>query len=318
MTIDPSNPEVIYVGGENWDGQNYVTIIAKSIDQGTSWQTFTASTQDIMIYALAVDPTNSDIVYAGGYLYDLSSYTLVHKILKSIDGGVNWTEKISGLSSSGIVYSLVIDPDSPNTIYAGTTTAVYKSVNGADDWINMGCSGVTSLVIDPYSTNVIYAGTYNGIFRSLDGGGNWSELNDGLTVTYVTALALDPIKTNKIYAATYGSGVFTQETSVGIAEQDKLTPLLKSFILYQNYPNPFNAGTEIKYTIPQTGEALLNIYNMKGEFVRTLFRGIRQPGFYKAEWDGQDDAQNVLATGVYLCRLTINGITRTKKMLLIK
>ena len=136
-----------------YQGQQYVTKIAKSLDQCASWQVYTASNQDVTLNTLAVDPTNPDIIYAGGYFYD-SNYKQI--IFKSTDGGINWTEKTKGLDI-GLIYALAIDPATPNTIYAGASDAVYKSVDGAESWINSGCSGVTSLLIDSNSSNKLYA-----------------------------------------------------------------------------------------------------------------------------------------------------------------
>ena len=268
--------------------------------------------------SLAVDPINSDIVYAGGYWYDQANYTLKPKILKSTNGGINWSEKISGITGDGIINILVIDPTAPNIIYAGATDAVYKSTDKAEIWMNIGCDNVYSLVINPNSTDMICAGTRNGVYMSVDAGVNWSEMNEGLTVAYVTALALDPVQPDKIYAATYGGGVFTQEIAVEVEEKDNFMRLPKKFTLYQNYPNPFNATTQIKYSIPQTSDVRINIYNINGSLVRTLYNGVQQPGFHIVEWEGCDEAQKILSTGVYFCQLTVRGITLTNKMLLMK
>ncbi len=296
----------------------YTTRIAKSTNQGASWQIISPGTQQITFNSLAVDPTNSNVVYAGGYWYNDIANNYSYELLKSGDGGMNWTEKVEGMIGNGRINILVIDPVAPYIIYAGANNALYKSLNGADSWTNMGRIGVTSLLVDPVSTNVIYAGAYDGVSRSLNGGSNWSQMNEGLTVTNTTALALDPVQTNRIYAATYGGGIFTYVTSEAVKEKKDSGPLPKTFTLYQNYPNPFNASTQIRYAIPEASDIQLNIYNIKGELIRALDYGLKNPGFYVAEWNGRDNDQSILGTGVYFCHFVVNGITMTQKMLLMK
>ncbi|HUI29861.1 MAG TPA: fibronectin type III domain-containing protein [Candidatus Acidoferrales bacterium] len=95
----------------------------------------------------------------------------------------------------------------------------------------------------------------------------------------------------------------------------------RSYQLYQNYPNPFNPSTIIRYEIPGKAEVTLGVYNVLGQLVRTLVNQVQQSGYYEVEFDGTH-----LASGVYFCRLTVNGIEslnagtydQIKKMTLIK
>ena len=64
------------------------------------------------------------------------------------------------------------------------------------------------LAIDPQTPATLYAGTSSGVFRSTDGGAGWSPVNAGLTVPSVSALAVDPVNTKKVYAGTFGAGLF--------------------------------------------------------------------------------------------------------------
>jgi photosystem II stability/assembly factor-like uncharacterized protein len=86
-----------------------------------------------------------------------------------------------------------------------------------------------------------------------------------------------------------------------------------TYALEQNYPNPFNPTTTIKYSIPQTSEVSLKVYNLLGQEVATLVRDSQGPGNYTLRYDCQR-----LSAGVYLYRLTAGTFNQTKKMILMK
>ncbi len=85
-----------------------------------------------------------------------------------------------------------------------------------------------------------------------------------------------------------------------------------------NYPNPFGSSTSISYSVPKDGSASLNIYNLKGQLIRTMLNGSVKAGSYKIDWNGTDSQGNPVANGVYLYRLESNGKSITNKMLLAK
>jgi len=85
------------------------------------------------------------------------------------------------------------------------------------------------------------------------------------------------------------------------------------FTLHQNYPNPFNPTTQIKYSVPQTAHVSLKVYDNLGQEIATLFDGIQPIGNYVATFDGTK-----LAGGVYFYTLKSQGVTITKKLVLIK
>jgi hypothetical protein len=68
-------------------------------------------------------------------------------------------------------------------------------------------------------------------------------------------------------------------------------------------PNPFNPRTEVSFSIPREGLADLAIYNVRGERIRTLLRGLTPAGDQSLTWNGQDDGGHVVASGVYFVRL---------------
>jgi hypothetical protein len=142
-------------------------------------------------------------------------------IFKSTDGGASWrnlsvpTDSIGDCDECLPVGVLAVDPQRPDTLYAGGSVGVLKSTDGGTSWnaANSGLPwpsdfyGVRSLVIDPQNSTTLYAAMAGKAFRSTDGAATWSEVTSGLTTLSVTALAIDP-SNSTVYAATYGGGMF--------------------------------------------------------------------------------------------------------------
>ena len=90
------------------------------------------------------------------------------------------------------------------------------------------------------------------------------------------------------------------------------------FELEQNYPNPFNPETKIEYQLPRDTQVKINIYNIRGEKVKTLVNDKENAGHHSVIWNGTDDRNRELSSGIYLYRIKIDGYCATKKMLLVK
>jgi hypothetical protein len=97
------------------------------------------------------------------------------------------------------------------------------------------------------------------------------------------------------------------------------TPTLPyDYILYQNYPNPFNPNTSVKFQVPKTSDVIINIYDMLGQKVRTLFANQVMRGTYTVNWDGLNDAGVKMSTGTYIYRMVAGEFVQSKKMVLLK
>jgi hypothetical protein len=111
---------------------------------------------------------------------------------------------------------------------------------------------------------------------------------------------------------TIGVGVIAgvKELETGVIPQD--------YALEQNYPNPFNAGTVIRFQQPTDGNVKIDVYNILGRKVRTLVDEFRVAGNHQTDWNGRSDDGVEVATGVYFYRITAEGFTSTRKMVLLK
>lgn len=96
------------------------------------------------------------------------------------------------------------------------------------------------------------------------------------------------------------------------------TETISEFRLYQNYPNPFNSETRIVYELPISGWVTLVIYNLNGQPLRKLVNHYQFAGTFESYWDGRDDLQRSLPSGIYFYQVSVAGYNIVKKMLLAK
>jgi hypothetical protein len=118
------------------------------------------------------------------------------------------------------------------------------------------------------------------------------------------------------------TGVNNAVSMVGAKQIDIRNMIPRDWMLYQNYPNPFNPSTTIEFDVPEiTGKiprVAVQIFNVLGQKVRTIERGIHDVGRYSVRWDGISENGVRVASGVYFYRLLAGDYTSTKKMVMIK
>ena len=145
----------------------------------------------------------------------------------------------------------------------------------------------------------------NQVARLGNDGANWySGLIDNVQV-YRTALSDDEI----FYLYT---GI---RRTTGM-EQRVMQPEFSS--LAQNYPNPFNPATMLTYNIASKGLVKLTVYDLLGRKVATLVNQVQDAGHYQISWNARDESGAPVSSGVYLYKLTTEGFTATRKMLLVR
>jgi hypothetical protein len=88
--------------------------------------------------------------------------------------------------------------------------------------------------------------------------------------------------------------------------------------LYGNYPNPTNDITRILYALAETGHVRLEIFNIRGQPVKTLVDEIVSPGYYESCWDGKDERNNDAGSGSFFYRLSIGKYAQTRRMIRLR
>ncbi|MCP4216928.1 MAG: hypothetical protein GY765_19920 [bacterium] len=195
FAIDPTVPTVIYAA---------TTVVFKSNNRGTTWDTISGTLSNIPMTSFAVAPSNSNVIYTanGGEFF------------RTTDGGANWASPILPDAYDSIT-RIAVDPNSPNIVWVtmGNYRAgrkVFRSANGGDSWQNLSGSlvniPVNCLAIDPLSGG-IYLGTDLGVFYAGAADGNWVAYDNGLPNVIVNDIELH-LNSGKIRIATYGRGLW--------------------------------------------------------------------------------------------------------------
>ena len=91
-----------------------------------------------------------------------------------------------------------------------------------------------------------------------------------------------------------------------------------TYELHQNYPNPFNPTTTIEYGVPEQSYVTLTVYNILGQPIVTLVDGEKAAGTYSTVWDGKDDNNVLVASGIYFYTIQSDSYRLSRKMVLMK
>ncbi len=239
VSIDPSNPNIVWVGtGEN-DNQNNVIYgdgIYKSEDGGKSWKNMGLSSS-AHIGGIIVDPGNSNIVYAAAY-GSLRNKGGDRGVFKTTDGGKTW-KNVLHISDYTGVYEIHMDPRYSNILYAvahqrmrklytgvygGPESGIYRSLDSGKSWQKMTSGlpteavGRIGLAISPANPDVLYAIVEatkkdKGVYKSVDRGVSWSKQSSYISSYpfYFQKLFCDTKDVNKVYSM----DVFMQVTEDG-------------------------------------------------------------------------------------------------------
>ena len=98
----------------------------------------------------------------------------------------------------------------------------------------------------------------------------------------------------------------------------KALPAPEEYSLSDAYPNPFNPTTTLSFSVPTEGVVSLNIYDMTGRLVSTLVDGNLEQGYHSITWNGMDNNNHAVSSGMYIYSLNGEGVSITKKMVLMK
>jgi photosystem II stability/assembly factor-like uncharacterized protein len=207
LAIDPKDSAILYAGT---DGQG----VYKSTNGGASWGAVnTGIDANEAVYSLAVNPGNTDLVFAGTRKKGTSDGNLY----KTVDKGANWSKVFT--RTGNWFNGLAINPNKPHIILAATeyngpyiSTTYGSSGNWSETSITSGdrTSG-RAVAFDPRSgtDRAYFAAWNNDFYRSTDNGQHWGLEDSGLSDTNVAlnGIAVDPNNSNIVYLAAQKSSV---------------------------------------------------------------------------------------------------------------
>ncbi|GAB5553931.1 MAG: hypothetical protein Sapg2KO_35220 [Saprospiraceae bacterium] len=226
ITLDPNNPNVVWVGtGENNNQRSvaYGDGVYRSNDGGSSWKNMGLKNSE-HIGKIIVDPRNSDVVYVAA-IGPLWSAGGDRGLYKTTDGGKNWEAVLTINEHTGIT-DMIMDPRDPDVIYAaayqrrrhvftyvggGPSSTLYKTTDGGKTWnkanrgLPSGDVGRIGLAISPANPEVLYAVVEakngQGMYRSTDRGASWQKRSSYATSgNYYSEIFAHPKDEDILYA----------------------------------------------------------------------------------------------------------------------
>ena len=223
--------------------------------------------------------------------------------IKSTDGGETWekTLKVNDDNTSrhqfftwmtvdstnGNIYFLFYDRR--NTANNETDVFIARSTDGGESFQNYKISE-SSFIPNP---NIFFGdytniAAYNGIIRPI-----WMRMDNNSLSIWTAEI---------------------RDSELDITNVEKNQFEVKEYNLYQNYPNPFNPSTIVSYSIPNQTYVTINVFDILGNRITTLFEGSREPGIYEVEYN----SENSLSTGIYYYQIITPEFSQTNKMMLLK
>ena len=176
---------------------------------------------------------------------------------------------------------------------------------------------INDIAISPSTVKLNYSingGTFQQVSMTFDGSLRYNYIfsdlgNNQELVFYFTYNDSSGINYREPVSSNYGQIAL----DTGVAENIPF-----DFVLNQNYPNPFNNQTKIEFSTPENKSVELIIYNILGQKVKELFNGISNVGKNVFYWNGTDDYNNSISSGIYFYVLKSNDRFFSKKMVLLK
>ena len=211
IAVHPTNSNIIYIGGAQGG-------VWKTTDGGAFWTPMTDGECSLAMGDLAIDPINPEIVYAGTGEQHFSGDSYYGcGLLRSTDGGASWTHLGASVfqtdSGGARISRVVIDPSTAGatattTVLVASTFGLFRSVDGGTNWTEILSGTVTDLVVDPSDSGIWYAAVWGGgVFKSTDSTATWTQLTDGFPSSQVGRinLAIAPSSPATLYAAIHNS-----------------------------------------------------------------------------------------------------------------
>jgi photosystem II stability/assembly factor-like uncharacterized protein len=242
-------------------------------------------------------------------------------IYKTIDGGNTWQLQMEQgpLGLYDISFT-----DTQNGIAVGQSFGpgvLYQTSDGGETWLeNPGPPFEETIFVDVFQiSNSVFA--IWGMNYDLGDVFYWST-DSGVTWQLRGSYQNVPLHQNRIFFTDTSNGwavgdggiiLHTTNGGVSFVEEEQIGEIPTEFLLSQNYPNPFNPSTKIKYSVPQTSQVQIKVFDVLGNEIETLVNEEKSVGTYELTWNAAS-----FPSGVYFYQLKAGDYISTKKMILLK
>jgi hypothetical protein len=174
--------------------------------------------------------------------------------------------------------------------------------------------------LERFKVGVSTTGTAPANFTIISGANYISAPIDWTEYTYNLAYGNTPIRIG-IQCISNDAFIFFVDdvliTGGGTANEDITVPVVATE-LKTNYPNPFNPETTIAFNMKETSEVSIEIYNVKGQLVKTLLNDVKDAGSHSVIWNGKDNNGRAVSSGIYYYKMNTGKYSSTKKMIMMK
>jgi photosystem II stability/assembly factor-like uncharacterized protein len=326
----PGRPNLFYVGVNNGG-------VWKTTDAGRTWNPIFDDQPTGSIGALAVAPSNPDILYVGsGEGLQRPDLSTGDGVYKSTDGGKTW--KNVGLRDGQQISAILVDPRDPDRVFVAVLghpygpnkeRGVYRTTNGGKSWEQVLSrdenTGAVALAFDPSDAQVLYGvlwdsrhgpwengswqGPGSGLYKSTDGGSKWKQLTRGLPTAEQKlgriGIAVAPSDPKRLYALVDApkEGGLYRSSDAG-----------DSWELINNEQRIWERGTDFaEVKVDPKNPELIYIANTSayrstdGGRTFTCFKGAPGGDDYHTFWINPDDSQIILLAGDQGATITVNG-----------
>jgi hypothetical protein len=314
-TITVSNATVASLAdcGGVIDGANTISLINTSLTGSLegikTWKTAPMSgTANVSINGGSLTALSGDAFYVTGETGNGATAAL------HVSGGATITASSANLvhvlSSSTATFTADHETLSGNFLADATSTLIAILQNGTT-WT--GIAQRTSLTLDAGSAWIL---TGNSSLTVLSNPGGISGLSvtnitgNGFDVHYDSSLTANHYLGGLVYSLVNG-GVLTPGTVSAAGEPHSV--IADTWTLDQNYPNPFNPSTTLHFNVPRTADVTLEVFDVLGRRIQTLYSGAMQPGEHAIAWNCP-----ACASGMYFAKLQSGSFQLQRRMLLMK
>jgi len=200
IALDPNDSDIIYIGAPSGG-------LWKTEDEGENWTPMTDNLPVLGVSAIVIDLSNTDIIYIGTGDKDANdNYSI--GVLKSTDGGNTWNP--TGLEwtedQNRTIAKLLINPNDPKILFAGTTDGLYKTTDAGDNWVKTQGGDIDDMEFKPGDPNTVYAITKK-FYKSTDGGDSFTETT-GVPTSSRAQIAVSDANPDYVYFFSSATGIY--------------------------------------------------------------------------------------------------------------
>ncbi|CAN5511547.1 hypothetical protein BH10BAC5_BH10BAC5_16460 [soil metagenome] len=286
----------------------------KSTDKGVTWIDLHI---DSSLVTRLVDTYFSDTLHGfvvgnkGGTTSDNGKAV----VLYTTDGGVTWINRFTGTIPGYLCWKTDFRSEQFGYVacenFNGNPPGYLLTNNGGVNWTFYDIPNAMDFDVEgigflDQSTGWIggWGGLNGPTYQTTNGGTNWTVSNFGYNINRFQFI-------NDTLAYAVGKTFYKYSRITGIHQISTLIPV--NFLLEQNYPNPFNPSTKIKFSVHQSSEIILKVFDLSGKEIAVLVNENLQPGEYETAFNGEN-----YSSGVYYLKMIAGSYSETKKMTLLK